>query len=311
MRSAEAAVDCLAVGREDDVLVLCNDPQLAIADALVEVAGARARGARVLAFPEATRHGEEPPEDVAAAMLEATAIFAPTTFSLSHTAARQAATRRGVRIATMPGITEEMFRRTLPVDYGELKRAGGALAGLLSAASSCRVTSAGGTDVEMSLEGREGISDDGDISGVGAFGNLPAGEGFISPIETSAEGTIVFDGALGGYGLLDEPASVSVTGGRIVAAHGPAGEWLLATLDAGGEHGRSIAELGIGTNPAARLTGNILEDEKALGTVHLAFGTSAGIGGVNWSSVHIDGLVLRPSVWLDGRPLMEDGSLVS
>jgi aminopeptidase len=81
-------------------------------------------------------------------------------------------------------------------------------------------------------------------------------------------------------------------------------------LDAGGEFGRSIAELGIGTNPAARLTGNVLEDEKALGTIHLAFGTSLGIGGVNRSSVHIDGLVLRPTVELDGRMLMEDGTLV-
>ena len=97
----------------------------------------------------------------------------------------------------------------------------------------------------------------------------------------------------------------------MVSPTGRAGEWLYSTLDSGGEHGRSIAELGIGTNPAARLTGNILEDEKAMGTIHLAFGTSAGIGGVNRSTVHIDGLVLRPSVWLDGRALMEDGTLVS
>jgi leucyl aminopeptidase (aminopeptidase T) len=146
----------------------------------------------------------------------------------------------------------------------------------------------------------------------GAFGNLPAGEAFISPIESSGEGTIVFDGALGGFGLLDEPVPVTLSGGRMVSADGGrVAEWLAQTLDAGGEFGRCIAELGIGTNPAARMTGNIIEDEKALGTIHLAFGTSAGIGGVNRSSVHIDGLVLRPSVWLDGRQLMEDGILVS
>ena len=87
---------------------------------------------------------------------------------------------------------------------------------------------------------------------------------------------------------------MTLAGGRIVEAGGAAAPWLLSTLDAGGEHGRSIAELGIGTNPAARLTGSILEDEKVKGTVHLAFGTSAGIGGVNVSSVHIDGMVLSP-----------------
>jgi leucyl aminopeptidase (aminopeptidase T) len=310
-RSAEAAVSCLAVGPDDDVLVLCNDEQLAIADAIAEVAEARARSVRVLAFARRSRHGQEPPPEIAEAMLEATAIFAPTTFSLSHTAARQQATERGVRIATMPGITEEVFRRTMAVDYRELKRQGLMLATKLSAASSCRVTSPAGTNLVLDLSGREGISDDGDIGTVGAFGNLPAGEAFIAPVETSGEGTIVFDGALGGFGVLDAPVPVTLSGGRMVSADGRVGEWLVQTLDSGGEHGRSIAELGIGTNPAARLTGNILEDEKALGTIHLAFGTSAGIGGVNRSTVHIDGLVLRPSVWLDDSLLMEDGTLVS
>lgn len=304
-------MDCLGVGEDDVVLILCNDPQLAIAEALNDAAGPRASSVRVLAFDGGTRHGEEPPDDVRSAMDGATVIFAPTTFSLSHTQARQEATRRGIRIATMPGITEEVFRRALDVDYGELKRAGEWLAAQLSAASSCHVTSPGGTDLRVELSGRSGISDDGDLSAVGAFGNLPAGEAFIAPIETSGEGRIVFDGALGGYGLLEEPVPVVLSEGRLVDTRGAVGEWLAATLDAGGEHGRSLAELGIGTNPAARMTGNILEDEKALGTIHLAFGTSAGIGGVNWSSVHIDGLVLRPTVELDGRRLLEDGLLVN
>ena len=309
--SAQAAVDCLAVGPEDEVLVLCNDPQLLIADALGEAAGEHARSVRVLAFPAGERHGEEPPADVISAMAEATVIFAPTTFSLSHTAARVEATRRGTRMATMPGITDDVFRRALDVDYGELKRAGEALAAQLTAASFCRVRSRGGTDLTLDLVDREGISDDGDLRARGAFGNLPAGEAFIAPIETSGEGVIVYDGALGGYGLLETPVEVTVSRGRVLSAvGGAAGPWLEATLDAGGEFGRSIAELGIGTNPAARLTGNVLEDEKALGTIHLAFGTSLGIGGVNRSSVHIDGLVLRPTVELDGRVLMEDGTLV-
>jgi leucyl aminopeptidase (aminopeptidase T) len=311
IRAANAAIDCLGVGPDDSVLILCNDPQLAIADALMDAARPRARNVRVLAFDGGARHGEEPPFEIRAAMADATVIFAPTTYSLSHTEARQEATRRGIRMATMPGITEEVFRRAVDVDYGELKRAGEWLAAQLSAASVCRVTAPGGTDLRVELEGRSGISDDGDLTAVGAFGNLPAGEAFIAPVETSGEGTIVFDGALGGYGLLEEPVPVVLSGGRLVDASGAVGEWLAATLDAGGEHGRSLAELGIGTNPAARMTGNILEDEKALGTIHLAFGTSVGIGGVNRSSVHIDGLVLRPTVELDGRVLLEDGNLAA
>src|SRR3954453_14327091 len=157
-------MDCLGVGRDDDVLILCNDPQLAIAEALNDAAGPRAAGVRVLAFDAGTRHGEEPPGDVRSAMAEATVIFAPTTFSLSHTEARQEATRRGIRVATMPGITEEVFRRALDVDYGELKRAGEGLGGARSAASSCRIPVPGGTDLRIELAGRSGISDDGDLS---------------------------------------------------------------------------------------------------------------------------------------------------
>jgi leucyl aminopeptidase (aminopeptidase T) len=120
----------------------------------------------------------------------------------------------------------------------------------------------------------------------------------------------VFDGALTGYGLLHEQLRVTLSGGRAVEAVGEAAEWLLGTLDAGGPTGRLIAEVGIGTNPRATLTGNILEDEKALGTAHLAFGTSASFGGANVSGVHIDGVLLRPTVELDGRPLIRDGELV-
>lgn len=171
-----------------------------------------------------------------------TVVFAPTTYSVSHTQARIAATGRGVRIATMPGITEEIFQRAVSVDYGELKRAGEEIAARLTAAGTCRITSAAGTDVVLTLDGRTAISDDGDLRAPGAFGNLPAGEGFISPLETAGEGTIVFDGSIGGYGLLEEPLSVTLSRGRLVDARGAAAPWLLRTLDAGGEHGRSIAD---------------------------------------------------------------------
>ena len=142
------------------------------------------------------------------------------------------------------------------------------------------------------------------------FGNLPAGEAYIAPLENVGDGTIVFDGSLAGYGRLTSPVGITVRRGRATDADTEAGDWLLQTLDAGGEHGRSLAELGIGTNPAAILTGNVLEDEKVVGTIHLAFGTSAGLGGVNVAGVHIDGLLLRPTVDLDGLLVLDDGRLL-
>jgi leucyl aminopeptidase (aminopeptidase T) len=308
--AADFAASCLDVRRVDDVLVVCNEEQRSIADALAQSAEARARDVRTLVFPTLARHGEEPPDFVADAIAEASVVFAPTTMSLSHTQARIDATARGARIATMPQITEEIFARAVPVDYAALKRDGERLAALLTAAGACRVTSAAGTDIVLALEGRTGRSDDGNLQLPGAFGNLPAGEGYIAPLETVGTGAVVFDGSLATYGLLAEPLTVTVSDGRATDADGEAGAWLLRTLDEGGPTGRLVAELGIGTNPSATLIGNILEDEKVIGTVHLAFGMSASLGGANASSVHIDGVMRSPTVELDGRVVMQDGALV-
>ena len=264
----------------------------------------------VVAFPPLSRHGEEPPAAVTEAFAGADVVLAPTTTSLSSTDARRQASARGARVATMPTITEEIFRRAVPVDYSQLRRRSEAVAELLTSAATAHVTSRAGTDIVLALEGRTGRSDDGNLREPGAFGNLPAGEGYIAPLETVGDGTIVYDGSLAGHGRIRAPVRVTVRDGRAIAAETDVGRWLLETLDAGGEHGRSLAELGIGTNPAATLTGNVLEDEKVIGTAHLAFGTSAGLGGVNVASVHIDGIILRPTVELDGTRVLDGGVLV-
>jgi leucyl aminopeptidase (aminopeptidase T) len=310
LAAAEAAVGCLGVGTADAVVVVCNAAQRRIADALAEAARPLARSVDVLVFPEGSRHGEDPPADVAAAMAGADVVFAPTSYSLSHTQARLAATAHGVRVATLPIVTEAVFARAVAVDYPALRRTSEAVAARLSAARTARITAPAGTDIVLELEGRLAISDDGRLDRPGAFGNLPAGEGFIAPIETVGDGTIVFDGSLPGPGLLATPVRVTVESGRVVDADTAAGAWLLETLDAGGAHGRSIAELGVGTNPAAIVTGNVLEDEKVLGTIHLAFGASAGLGGANEARVHIDGVVREPTVELDGERLLDAGRLL-
>ena len=307
--SSEAALDCLGVQGSDSVAVVFNAEQRAIAEALAEAAKRRAGAVTLIEFLATSRHGEEPPADVAKAMLSADVVLAPTSKSLSHTQARLAATRRGIRIATLPTINEDIFVRTLPIDYVELRSVSESAAARLTLASEAYVTSQAGTDIVLALEGREGRSDDGNLQRPGAFGNLPAGEGYIAPIETIGDGSVVIDGSLAGYGRLTEPVHITVRDGRAVEASGDAGQWLMTTLDAGGEHGRSLAELGIGTNPGARLTGEVLEDEKALGTAHIAFGASQGLGGANAATVHIDGVMRDVRVELDGEAVLSNGAL--
>jgi leucyl aminopeptidase (aminopeptidase T) len=308
--AAALAVEQLGVRSGERLAILHNAAQRPIAAALA--AAGRAAGAHVdiVAFATLGRHGQEPPADVAEAIVRADACFAATDTSLSHTRARLAGTTRGGRFASLPTVTEDIFRRTIPIDYSAMTRRGAAIAELITRADSVRITSPQGTDVTLVVRGREGRNDDGDLRAAGAFGNLPAGEAYVSPVEIEGDGVLVFDGSIAGFGLLAEPIEVVIARGRLVSASGEAGAWLEATLDAGGEGGRSVAELGIGTNPAAALCGVVLEDEKIMGTAHVAFGSSAGIGGVVQSTVHVDSIMLEPTVEIAGETVVTGGRLL-
>jgi leucyl aminopeptidase (aminopeptidase T) len=259
---------------------------------------------------ERESHAAEPPRPVAAAMAAADVVLAPTIQSLSHTAARKAASEAGVRIATLPGVTEEMLARLMNGDLDEMRRRGWAIVNLLNSGSQVRITDANGSDLRFSIEGREGIVDAGELSGKGAFGNLPCGEGFIAPVEGTAEGTLVVDGSIAAIGLVSSPVRLTVEAGHLVGATGDEGAQLMELLTPHGPDGTNVAELGIGTNEEAILTGNILEDEKIFGTAHVAFGASAGIGGTVQVPVHLDVVVKEPIVEIDGEAILGGGELL-
>jgi leucyl aminopeptidase (aminopeptidase T) len=311
-RAVTAVVaDCLGVREGEEVLVVANPATIGLAERFRGEAGRRGADGVLALIAERAENGTEPPRAVAAAMAAADVVLCPTVQSLSHTAARKAATDAGVRIATLPGVTEEMLARVMSADMEALRRRGEAIAALLTAGSEARITCANGSDLTLGLGDREAIADAGDLSGPGAFGNLPCGEGFIAPIEGTAEGRLVVDGTIASIGRVAEPVELTVEGGHLVAAQGPDGERLLELLRAGGgAQGTNVAELGIGTNEKAQLTGELLEDEKILGTCHVAFGASAAIGGTVQVPVHLDCVVLKPDVTVDGEPLVRAGELL-
>jgi leucyl aminopeptidase (aminopeptidase T) len=90
----------------------------------------------------------------------------------------------------------------------------------------------------------------------------------------------------------------------------PEAEQLIALLEPFGPDGRNVAEFGIGTNDRASLTGIILEDEKVMGTIHIAFGDNKSMGGSVGVASHLDGLITQPTVWFDDRKIMESGGLL-
>jgi leucyl aminopeptidase (aminopeptidase T) len=303
--------DCLAVKAGEEVLVVCN-PATEELGALIRIeAQGDGAEATLAVMSERDSHAAEPPATIAAAMLSAEVILAPTVQSLSHTSARKAANEAGARVATMPGVSEEMLARVMGADMSHLRDRGAEVCGQLDAGSEARITCPNGSDLRLGLEGRAAIIDAGVLSEKGAFGNIPCGEGFIAPVEGTAEGTLVVDGSIAGIGMLEEPVELTVRGGHLVDAGGAEGGRLMELLTKHGEDGTNVAELGIGTNEEAILTGNVLEDEKILGTAHVAFGASAAIGGTVQVPVHLDCVVLEPTVEIDGKPLVLAGELLA
>ncbi|HEX6665751.1 MAG TPA: aminopeptidase [Solirubrobacterales bacterium] len=301
---------CMGVSPGEDVLVVCNQVTEEIGALMRIEAQGDGADATLAVISERDSAAGEPPRAVAAAMAAADVVLAPTIQSLSHTAARKVASEAGVRIGSLPGVTEEMLTRLMSADMEEIRRRGWAIVSAMNSGSEVQITCRHGSDLRLSLEGRMGIVDAGELSNRGAFGNLPCGEGFIAPIEGTAEGTLVIDGSIAEVGLLDTPTSLSIRDGHLVDTDGPGGEKLMQLLAPHGPDATNVAELGIGTNEEAILTGNVLEDEKILGTVHLAFGASAAIGGTVQVPVHLDCVLLEPTVEIDGETITRDGELL-
>jgi leucyl aminopeptidase (aminopeptidase T) len=300
--------DCLRIEPGEEVLVICN-PVTEDIGALMRIeAEGDGAFATLAVISELDSNGAEPPTPVAAAMVAAEVVLAPTIQSLSHTNARRAATQAGVRIATLPGVTEDMLARLMNADMRTLRRRGAAIAAALRSGEEARITCRHGSDLRLGLKDRIPIADAGVLNAPGAFGNLPCGEAFVAP--TTAEGTLVVDGSIAGVGKVETPVELTVRDGHLTDATGPEGAALLEMLTMHGEDGTNVAELGIGTNEEATLTGNILEDEKILGTAHVAFGASAAIGGTVQVPVHLDCVIVEPTVEVDGKEIVRGGQLL-
>ena len=307
-QAVDAVVNrCLAVREDEDVLVICDPSREDIGQALHEGALQAGGDSVLLVLPPRPERGTEPPPAVAAAFAACDVFLAPCLPSLSHTKARKRASEHGARGATLPGVERAMFARLMSAEFDLMAQRSRRVAELLTQADEAHFTCPDGSDITFDLTGRTAIPDAGDLTAPKAFGNLPCGEGFISP----ATGSGVFVGkTIGHLGMSDDRVELHVDQGRLTGTTGALGRQLEEHLDAYGPDGRHLAELGVGTNDRAQLTGNLLEDEKILGTVHVAFGASAGIGGTVNVPVHEDCVVLDPTLTIGGTTVVENGRFV-
>lgn len=218
---------------------------------------------------------------------------------------------KGGRIGHMLGITGEAYPAIERVDYPAMAARTDRVAEILAKARRAEVYGRSGTALTMELGGWERLpaSSTGLLHERGAFGNLPAGEAAIAPLEGTTEGRIVFDRNIANVGLLSDPVELEVKGGRVRRIEGGREAERLRSILERAPNGDNIAELGIGTNDRASLNGNILVEEKALGTIHIGLGDNSHLGGTVEAGVHLDGIVLDPTVLIDGRTLLDGGVL--
>lgn len=296
---------CMAVKPDEKLLLLTDDGKLALAEAFFSAGKELGLTPVLLSIP--VQQGGEMPSLAATALLEADVALLITSGSFTHTKGRAAASKKGVRIASMPTITEEIVNKTLNTDFDEVERISSSLTEKLTACSKIRVTTELGTDLTLYCDGRTGLADTGKLTFSGAFGNLPAGEAMIAPIETKGDGVLVVDGVVVGLGILGSPLTLAFENGRITSVTGEKAEEFKAFVSKFEDTANNVAEFGIGTNKNCHIMGNPLVDEKIFGTIHIACGNNLFMGGSQGGNMHYDMIVTKPTVYLDDVCVIKAG----
>jgi leucyl aminopeptidase (aminopeptidase T) len=318
-----AISQCLKVKKGENVLIFTDRHKVHFAE---DLAGAiNDCGAYVSIFyvPEAIRPVERITDLHAVSLAAADAvIYVLETESNGIDLSREVAFRHYLiaiprqykgRICMMPGFTEEM-KDAVAIDYAELDQRCRWFEGILKD-KSVKITTELGTDVQFSLKGRKFILNNGDISRPGLYGNIPAGEIYTAPVEETMNGRLVIDGSVGSLGMTDSPFAIDVKAGQIVGMQ-PLGDGKkvcdkfneLSQFDLPAT--KTVGEFGVGLNPGAKIVGNMLMDEKVLGTIHFAFGDSYGLGQSS-SGFHVDLMITKPSIFVEGKCVMDLGEFIS
>jgi len=304
---AETVINqCMDVKPNETVLILDDGNDKEIVEALTKAAERKAGIVAVKEYEEPENHGEEPPREVADAMKDFNVVLAPTSKSISHTNARRQACESGSRVASMPTINQEIWNTSLLADYERVAEISEKVYSILEETDKVKIETPSGTELEFSVNIDHYHKGTGLIHDSGDFGNLPAGEAHGGI--TDAEGTLIIDH----FPFAEQGTEVEIKNNKAVAVKEESSSKLSEAFE-NIENSRTVAEFGFGTNPEATLIGNVLQDEKVLGTVHIAFGDNTSyISGDkrNQCDIHWDTVCESPTVWFDGEKILDNGEPV-
>ena len=313
MLTAKKAVEQVLALKPGEKVLVVTDTQVPVTIPKTLASAATAAGAETVVSTMITRktHGVDPPETIAAAMLAADAVIMPTTYALTHTDAVRNALKSGTRFCNFREINEDMMvNGAVTADYNKVRETVDQLSYLIDKAETVTVTTPEGTDLKMKIAGRKALRLAGFAQEPGSLSGLPSGEAATAPLEGTTEGKIVNPFSMDAIGIIKDPFTLTIENGRVSKVEGGLEATKLRDIFANcDEFGTNIAEFAIGANPAARITGHIMEDKRRLGTVHIAVGDSMTLGGEVRSNIHYDILLFNPTVRMDDKLVVDNGSL--
>lgn len=242
-------------------------------------------------------------------------IIALSNFSTSHTKFRDLLTNIcKTRYASMPLFDETMFYGPMQIDWKALEKRTISLAACMDGAEKVLITASNGTNLVIGIKGRKALADTGNLTLPGSFGNLPAGEVYVAPVEGTTEGVMVLEWAP--TFKLESAVALEIEKGLVKRVNGndPYAQRLVKKLGENQDF-RNVAELGIGTNDKAKRPDNILESEKILGTIHIAFGDNSTFGGNVRTPFHQDFVIFNPTVKIlkgkEEKVILKEGMLLA
>lgn len=303
--------ELLKVKKKESVLIICDKDTKNIAEKFFEYGYIYGDHTLCFEIPVGKRHGEEPSMEIAKLFLKYDILLLITTKSLSHTNARKNATKKGAKIITMPGVTKETLKRCVGIDYIELKKIHDKLHKLMKKVKKIRITTKKGTDISFSIYNNKVVYTT-SMSKKGDFHNIPMGEVYVSPKEGTTEGVYIVDASQAGVGKIKKDIKITVKKGYAsdFDGYGEAKKLYNMLMKIKNKGAFNIAEFGIGTNPKAKIVGDILEDEKVRGTCHIALGNNYSFGGKVNVPIHLDGIMKKPTIYFDKKIIMKEGKFL-
>lgn len=309
------AFQCAFLRPEEDALVIVDPVTRPLGEALVDVIRRNSSACCCLEeIPAVEMHGQEPPHYISQRMASSHVVFCMTRKSMAHTNARLEAAKNGTRFLSLPDYSWELLASpALLISFRDIVTIANAVAGIFSRGKRAVIKSKVGTNLELDLGTRQGNSAPGCCLRPGDLASPPDAEANIAPLEHGSHGIVVVDGSIpcDEVGLLSEAVTLDIRAGFIDRIRGRQAETVARVLDRLSDpKTRILAELGVGLNHKALLSGNMLEDEGCMGTAHLGFGSNVTIGGLNKVPFHLDMVVRNVDLVVDDTSILANGKLV-